>query len=76
MRAEHEKYARLVKLSGAGAKLVVDTGHAITREVVHEDQATFPTPTDRERFEQVLTKLDLKRPPNGVARSPPILSKA
>jgi carbamoyl-phosphate synthase large subunit len=26
---------------------------------------------DRERFEEVLTKLDLKRPPNGVARSEP-----
>ncbi|HZP39887.1 MAG TPA: carbamoyl-phosphate synthase large subunit, partial [Candidatus Binatia bacterium] len=25
---------------------------------------------DRERFEEVLSKLDLKRPPNGVARSP------
>jgi carbamoyl-phosphate synthase large subunit len=46
-----------VPLERAGVKIIGTSPDSIDRA------------EDRERFEQVLTKLDLRRPPNGVARS-------
>ena len=46
-----------VPLEDAGVPIIGTTPDSIDRA------------EDRERFEEVLTKLDLKRPPNGIARS-------